>query len=199
MDKYTQSRVNGKAYEYNLCIQFFKRPFSPVFSHIVPGKAFAIHGHVYSVRQGLYECQCRTHIKEPVRAAKFIRDHCACQYYGFFEAGLTQCTGCDLHRICTVCDHEPVILAPAALIEYPLPVDICHLQAVSHHQASDADRQCASTEIEYLGEMGRIEVQFACDLIILFVKSAACDQYLYRHCYSLILQYYNYYNSKIDA
>ena len=60
-------------------MQLFKLACLPVLANIVPGEIAAIHGYIYSMRQGLGKGQRAAKVEEPVGTAELKIGRASCR------------------------------------------------------------------------------------------------------------------------
>ena len=76
-----------------LLFYLFKYTGLCVLSHIVPVEVAAVHGHIYTMREGLYKGECVAQVEKTVGATKFDGYHSAGEYDGFVFYIFCQHTG----------------------------------------------------------------------------------------------------------
>ena len=147
-----------------------------ILANIIPGEITAVHGHVNADGEGLCEGEGAAQVKESVGAAKFIRDHGACEDNGLAGYFFRQDPGRDGHGIGAMGDDDLVFHGRTTLMGNEFAVFIGDVEAIDHHQGPYRDVQGAAAALEHFRQVCLFKKEFPGELVILFIEGASGDK-----------------------
>jgi hypothetical protein len=115
-------------------------------------------------------------LNRPSELPKVLGDHGAGENNGLAGDAVAEDRGGLVHGVGAVGDDNPAGGVVGAPVEQQLPVGIGHLQAVDHKEGFDIHLEVAPAQLEHVGDVGLVEVEFRGDLVVLVVEGAAGDE-----------------------